>query len=74
MFVLTRWRDKFLEAGREGLRRKPRGETEKALRVAQAKVGELTMKVEILKELLRKRGLHLIPLKPGNSCREDDGR
>ncbi len=73
-FVLSRWRDEFLEAGTEGLRKKPRTETEKALRAAQAKVGELTMKVEILQELLRKRGLHLTLLRPGSSPRDGDGR
>lgn len=73
-FELARWRDEFLEAGTEGLRKKPRTETEKALRAAQAKVGELTMKVEILQELHRKRGLHLTPLRPGNSSKEDGGR
>ncbi len=73
-FVLSRWREEFLEAGTEGLRKKPRTETEKALRAAQAKVGELAMKVEILQELLRKRGLHLTPLRPGKSPQEGDGR
>lgn len=74
VYELSRWRDHFLEAGTEGLRKKPRTETEKALRAAQAKVGELTMRVEILQELLRKRGLHLALVKPGNSSKEDGGR
>lgn len=60
VYELSRWRDNFLEAGTEGLLKNSRTETEKALRAAQAKVGELTMKVEILQELLRKRGLHLL--------------
>ena len=38
-FVLSRWREEFLEAGTEGLRKKPRTETEKALRAAQAGEG-----------------------------------
>ncbi len=73
-FELTRWRDEFLEGGTEALRKKPRTETEKALRAAQAKVGELTMKVEILQELHRKRGLHPTPPRPENSSREGGGR
>ncbi len=73
-FELIRWRDEFLEGGTEALRKKPRTETEKALRAAQAKVGELTMKVEILQEFHRKKGLYPTPRRPGNSSKGDGGR
>ena len=51
---LERWRRKFLEGAREGLKAKnaPDGE----LMRTRAKLGEMTMRVELQAELLEKRG------------------
>ena len=50
------WRKDFLEAGMVGLRRRSGDPDERALRQTQAKVGELTMKLELAEMLLEKRG------------------
>ncbi len=50
------WRKDFLEAGMVGLRRRSGDPDERALRHTQAKVGELTMKLELAEMLLEKRG------------------
>jgi len=55
--VLAQWRDDFIEAGTEGLKSRPVGLAEKRLKAAQAKIGELSMQVEILQEYLKKKGL-----------------
>ena len=51
---LERWRRRFLEGAREGLKAKnaPDGE----LMRTRAKLGEMTMRVELQGELLEKRG------------------
>ena len=54
---LAEWRDAFLAQGLEGLRKRPRPREERELKEAQAKIGELTMQVEILERVLKKRGL-----------------
>ncbi len=50
------WRKDFLEGGMVGLRRRSGDPDERALRHTQAKVGELTMKLELAEMLLEKRG------------------
>ncbi len=55
--VLAQWRDDFIEAGTEGLKSRPVSLAEKRLKAAQAKIGELSMQVEILQEYLKKKGL-----------------
>ena len=50
------WREEFLEAGREGLKSRPAPEGDRRLVVAQRKVGELQLEVDILRALLEKKG------------------
>ena len=53
---LEAWRRTFLETGGEGLKKR-HGEGEaRLLKQAQAKVGELAMKLELVEMLLEKRG------------------
>jgi len=58
---IARWREEFLAAGAAALkaRAEARAPDRTALKDARAKVGELTMQVEILQELFQKRGLPL---------------
>ena len=51
---LERWRREFLEGGQQGLKKKNRPGGE--LMRTRAKLGELTMRVELQAELLEKRG------------------
>lgn len=53
---IATWRKEFLEAGMVGLRKRGGDPDERALRHTQAKVGELTMKLELAELLLEKRG------------------
>ena len=51
------WRKEFLEGGGSRLKKRGGGDPEeRALRHTQAKVGELTMKLELAEMLLEKRG------------------
>jgi hypothetical protein len=50
------WREKFLQAGREGLKSRPRPEGDRRLLDAQRKVGELQLEVDILRALLERKG------------------
>jgi transposase len=50
------WRKYFLESGQAGLKKRSGDPEERALRHTQAKVGELTMKLELAEMLLEKRG------------------
>jgi transposase len=50
------WREEFLQAGREGLKSRPRPEDDRRLVAAQRKVGELQLEVDILRALLEKKG------------------
>ncbi len=50
------WRKEFLEGGAVRLRKRGGDPDERALRHTQAKVGELTMKLELAEMLLEKRG------------------
>ena len=51
---LERWRREFLEGGQQGLKQKNRPGGE--LMRTRAKLGEMTMRVELQAELLEKRG------------------
>ncbi len=51
---LERWRREFLQGGQEGLKKKNRPGGE--LMRTRAKLGEMTMRVELQAELLEKRG------------------
>jgi len=51
---LERWRRDFLEGGQQGLKKKNRPGEE--LMRTRAKLGEMTMRVELQAELLEKRG------------------
>ena len=51
---LERWRREFLEGGQQGLKGKNR--TGGQLMRTRAKLGEMTMRVELQAELLKKRG------------------
>ena len=53
---LEEWRRVFLETGQQGLRRRGRDPGERELTRTQAKLGELTMRLELASELLEKRG------------------
>lgn len=50
------WRRDFLDAGLVGLKRRGGDPEERALKQTQAKVGELTMRLELAEMLLEKRG------------------
>lgn len=53
---LERWRRLFLEGGTNGFKRRDMPSAERELKRVQAKVGELTMKLEIVEWLLEKKG------------------
>jgi hypothetical protein len=53
---LEDWRRVFLESGARGLTRASRDPTEGELIRTRAKVGELTMKLELARGLLERRG------------------
>lgn len=53
---LEAWRRVFLEGGIEGLKRRRGGVLERELQRTRAKVGELTMRLELAQGLLEKRG------------------
>jgi transposase len=55
------WREEFLQAGREGLKSRPRPEDDRRLVAAQRKVGELQLEIDILRALLEKKGSPLSP-------------
>ncbi len=50
--VISRWREEFLAAGREGLKSRPRPAEERELAEAQRKIGELSMDLDIARALL----------------------
>lgn len=53
---LEAWRRTFLEAGGEGLKKRHGEGDARLVKQAQAKVGELAMKLELVEMLLEKRG------------------
>lgn len=50
------WRRQFLDGGLQQLKRKGSDPEDRAIKLAQAKVGELAMKLELAEMLLEKRG------------------
>src|SRR5215208_7997445 len=48
---ISAWREEFLAAGREGLKSRSRPEEDRRLAVAQRKIGELSMDLDILRAL-----------------------
>ena len=53
---LEEWRRVFLEGGRQGLKIRSRDPAERELIRTRAKLGEVTMRMELASELLEKRG------------------
>ncbi len=53
---LEEWRRVFLETGQQGLRRRSGDPAERELVRTRAKLGEMTMRMELASELLEKRG------------------
>ena len=53
---LETWRKDFLDGGQAGLKKRGGDPDDRALKQTQAKVGELTMKLELAELLLEKRG------------------
>lgn len=53
---LEEWRRVFLETGQQGLKRRSRDPSERELIRTRAKLGEVTMRMELARELLEKRG------------------
>ena len=54
--ALEEWRRVFLERGQQGLKSRSRDPGERELIRTRAKLGELTMRMELATELLEKRG------------------
>ena len=53
---LETWRRLFLDGGTANLKSRPEPGTDRELKRTQAKVGELTMKLEVVEWLLEKKG------------------
>src|SRR5882672_5619863 len=53
---LEEWRRVFLESGQQGLKRRGLDPEERELRRLQAKIGDMTMRLELAEHLLEKRG------------------
>jgi hypothetical protein len=53
---LEEWRRVFLDAGQQGLKSRSRDPAERELIRTRAKLGEVTMRMELASELLEKRG------------------
>jgi len=49
--TISRWREEFLAAGREGLKSRPAPVEDRRLVEAQRKIGELSMEIDILRAL-----------------------
>jgi transposase len=56
--VISSWREEFLAAGREGLKRRPRPVEDRQLADAQRKIGELALDNDILRGLIEEMGRH----------------
>jgi transposase-like protein len=56
---LSGWREEFMAGGVAGLKSRETSPAERELQRAKAKVGELTMKIEIIEGVLRKRGVQV---------------
>ena len=58
---LATWRDDFLEGGRDSLKRDKTPQSDRRLKEAQRKIGELTMYLEIWKLAAQKKGVQIPP-------------
>src|SRR5262245_21280109 len=56
VYELERWRRIFLEGATNGFKRRDAPAAERELKRVQAKVGELTMKLEVVEWFLEKKG------------------
>jgi transposase len=56
--TISRWREEFLSAGREGLKTRSGPVEDRELAEAQRKIGELTMEADILRGLIEEMGRH----------------
>src|SRR3954468_10639917 len=56
--VISSWREEFLAAGREDLKRRPRPVEDRQLADAQRKIGELALDNDILRGLIEEMGRH----------------
>ena len=56
MHELEEWRRVFLEGGQQSLKRRGLDPEERELRRLQAKIGDMTMRLELAEHLLEKRG------------------
>ena len=56
MHEVEEWRRVFLEGGQQGLKRRGLDPEERELRRLQAKIGDMTMRLELAEHLLEKRG------------------
>jgi len=54
--LLEEWRRVFLESGQQGLKRRGLDPEEREVRRLQAKIGDMTMRLELAEHLLEKRG------------------
>ena len=55
--MLEEWRRVFLERGQQGLKARSRDPAEQELIRTRAKLGEITMRLELASELLEKKGV-----------------
>jgi transposase-like protein len=55
---LIQWRDEFIEGGKHALKTKPGDLTEDRLKQAHAKIGDLSMRLEIAETYFKKKGVH----------------
>jgi transposase-like protein len=53
---LEEWRRVFLETGSEGLKRRGLDAEEREVRKLQAKIGEMTMRLELAEYMIEKKG------------------
>lgn len=53
---LEEWRRVFLETGAEGLKRRGLDAEEREVRKLQAKIGEMTMRLELAEYMIEKKG------------------
>jgi transposase-like protein len=54
--VLEEWRRVFLETGAEGLKRRGVDPEDREVRKLQAKIGEMTMRLELAEYMIEKKG------------------
>ncbi len=53
--VLEEWQRLFIECGRNGLKSRSEPDGDRELVRARAKIGELTMRLELMEEILKKK-------------------